>query len=476
MRYRDRLAYALVLAAAAFGRLASAQELSPAAAVASTTEIAGAVSDEAPVAAPEASAKALRYYQTGNVLWVVENLWGLIVPIALLFTGFSARMRDLARRIGRKWLFAVVVYAILFTLVTFALDLPLSYYTEFVRQHAYGLSNQTLGKWVSDTLMSLMVSLIALSVVVPGVYFFLKKSPRRWWLWSSVAAVPLIVLMMLIAPIWVAPLFNKFGPMKDKVLEAQILALADRAGIEGGRVFEVDKSVDTKAVNAYVNGFGQTKRIVLWDTIIAKLDRRELLFVMGHEMGHYVLGHIPRLIVLVSLLILGSLYASHRTAGRIMRRWSQRIGFSELSDVASLPLIMLLAGVFSLIANPVAMAYSRSMEHQADRFGLEITRDNHAAATAFVKLQTENLGNPRPGWLYKLWRSSHPPIGERIDFCNSYRPWRTDEPLAYERLFKPVTSPAQREIAPCRECRRAERLFSGPALPAAPGAARLHQG
>jgi Zn-dependent protease with chaperone function len=140
-------------------------------------------------------------------------------------------------------------------------------------------------------------------------------SPRRWWLWTGLAAVPFIVLMLLIAPIWIDPLFNKFGPMKDEALEAQILALADRAGIAGSRVFEVDKSVDTKAVNAYVTGVGQTKRIVLWDTIIAKLERRELLFVMGHEMGHYVLGHVPETIAFLSLVILATFYGQTARPG-----------------------------------------------------------------------------------------------------------------------------------------------------------------
>jgi len=439
MRHHGLLACALVLASVGFGRLASAEEATPPARAASTTEITAAAGDQGPVAVPEASAKTLRYYHTGNVLWIVETLWGLIVPAALLFTGFSARMRNLAQRVGRKWLFVVVLYAVLFSLVTFVLDLPLSYYTEFVRQHAYGLSNQTHAKWVSDTLNSLMVSLIIMALVLPGIYFFLRKSQRRWWLWTGLAAIPFMVVMMLIAPIWIDPLFNKFGPMKNKSLEADILALADRAGIEGGRVFEVDKSVDTKAVNAYVNGFGQTKRIVLWDTIIAKLDRRELLFVMGHEMGHYVLGHVAKGIAFFSLLILATLYAAHRTAGGFIRKWRERIGFAELSDVASLPLILLLAGLFSIVVTPVGLAYSRLTEHQADRFGLEITRDNHAAATAFVKLQTENLSVPRPGWLYKLWRASHPPIGERIDFCNAYHPWATGQALAYERLFRSVT-------------------------------------
>jgi Zn-dependent protease with chaperone function len=224
--------------------------------------------------------------------------------------------------------------------------------------------------------------------------------------------------------------------MKNKELETKILALADRAGIEGSRVYEVEKSEDTKALNAYVTGFGNTKRIVLWDTIIAKLDEDELLFVMGHEMGHYVLGHVWKTILFFSLLIIVTLYAIHRTAGWLINKYHQRFGFTELSDIASLPLIILLFSFYFLIVTPIALSFSRGNEHESDRFGLEITRNNHAAATAFVKLQEENLGVPRPHVLLKLWRASHPPLGERIDFCNEYRPWEKGEPLKYGDLFK----------------------------------------
>jgi hypothetical protein len=164
-------------------------------------------------------------------------------------------------------------------------------------------------------------------------------------------------------------------------------------------------------------------------------DRRELLFVMGHEMGHYVLGHIPKSIAFFSLVILLTLYVAHRTAGRLLSRFRARFRFDSLADVAALPLLMLLANAFSLVVTPPLMAFSRYQEHQADQFGLEITHDNHAAATAFVKLPVENLGNPRPGLLYKLWRSSHPPVGERIDFCNTYRPWEEGKPGKFEHLF-----------------------------------------
>jgi STE24 endopeptidase len=223
--------------------------------------------------------------------------------------------------------------------------------------------------------------------------------------------------------------------MKDKTTEAQILALADRAGIEGGRVYEVAKSEDTKALNAYVTGFGATKRIVLWDTIIARLDREELLFVMGHEMGHYVLGHVWQLIGFFSLLVMATLYAIHLTAGWVIARYRDRIGFSDLGDIASLPLVLLLFGVYGLVVTPAATGFSRHAEHEADRFGLEITRNNHAAATAFVKLQTDNLAVPRPNRLMVLFRENHPPLGDRIDFANEYRPWESGAPLAYEYLF-----------------------------------------
>ena len=390
----------------------------------------------APVPVPEPSEKALSYYRSGIVLWIVNVLWGLLIPALFLFTGFSARIRDWAKSIGRWWFFVIGLYFAIFMIINFVIDLPLSYYQGFVRQHAYGLSNQTLGKWFGDELIGLMIAVVVGFLFLWIPYLLLKKSPRRWWLYTGLLAIPFLTLSILVAPIWIDPLFNKFGPMKNKELETKILQLADRAGIEGGRVYEVAKSEDTKTVNAYVTGFGATKRIVLWDTIIAKLNEDELLFVMGHEMGHYVLGHVWKSILFFSLLIIATLYAIHRTSGWLINRYQSRFGFTELSDIASLPLIILLFSAYFLIVGPVALAYSRHNEHEADRFGLEITRNNHAAATAFVKLQEENLSVPRPNILVKLWQASHPPLGERIDFANEYRPWERGEPLRYAHLFK----------------------------------------
>jgi Zn-dependent protease with chaperone function len=306
--------------------------------------------------------------------------------------------RPSARR-GRKWFFELALYFITFTVIIFLVDLPLSYYQGYVRQHDYGLSNQTFPKWARDEVTGLLLAIISGVVFIWVPYLLLKKSPRRWWFYTGLAAIPFIVLIALVGPIWIDPLFNTFGPMKDKALEADIMRLAERAGIEGSRVFEVAKSEDTNAVNAYVAGFGATKRIVLWDTILAKLNREQLLVVMGHEMGHYVLGHVWKLILSLSALIIAALYAVHRTSGWLLTRYRHRFGFSELSDVASLPLILALFSLASLVVTPIALAVQRHFEHEADRFGLEITHDNYAAATAGL------IGNSGP------WPTSFAPYG-----------------------------------------------------------------
>jgi STE24 endopeptidase len=388
------------------------------------------------VPVPPATEKALRYERSGNVLWVVDTLWGLLLPLVLLFTGLSARIRDLARRVGRTWYFTLAVYGAVVTLLFWAVSLPLAYYEGFVREHAYGLSTQSAGKWFGDSLKAMAIGIVSFALVMWVPYLLLRKSPRRWWLWTSLAAIPLLAATFWLQPLVIDPMFNQFGPMHDRALEAHILAEADRAGIEGSRVYEVNKSVDTKALNAYVTGFGGSKRIVLWDTIIQKMDERELLFVVGHEMGHYVLHHVQLLMLAATLLVLVALYGVHRSAGWTIARWGRRFGFDRLDDIASYPLLSVIVSVVALAVTPAFLAFDRHLEHEADRFGLELTRDNHAAAVAFVKLQSENLATPYHGTLYKLWHDSHPPTGERIDFANSYRPWVQGKPLRYGDRFK----------------------------------------
>jgi len=379
----------------------------------------------AQVAVPDPSPLALRYYRSGNVLWAVGLGVSILIPALLLFTGVSARLRSAAFQLGRRWLPSLALYAVFITVVMQLLELPLAYYAGFVRQHAYGLSVESLEKWVSDWLKGVALAALGLALVLWIPYLLLRRSPKWWWLYTGLATAPLAAFVLLVTPLWIDPLFNRFGPMKDAALEQRILGLARRAGIPDSRVFEVNKSVETRTVNAYVTGLGSTKRIVLWDTIIAKLTPEQLEFVMGHEMGHFVLHHVLSFIVIATLLAMLSLYVIHRLAGGLIARYSLRFGFDRLSDPASLPLLLLLGTLVSLLVTPLILAYSRHQEHEADRFGLELTRNNYAAATAFVRLQEENLAVPRPGLLYRLWRGSHPSLGDRVDFANRYRPWES---------------------------------------------------
>ena len=427
---------ALILLCGLTAPLAAAADAGPPAMPASASEPADAA-DAAPVPVPEPSQQSLRYYHSGNLLWVVATVWGLLVPAAILFSGLSARLRDWAAAVGRRWFFIVAVYLLLYLALTYLVDLPLDWYQGYIRPHAYGLSNQSFGQWLGDSLKGLLVAIIIGVLTLWLPYLLLRRSPRRWWLWTGLAAVPFLVLMLLVEPVLIAPLFDDFGPMHDKALESEILALADRAGIDAGRVFEVDKSADTNAVNAYVAGVFGTQRIVLWDTLLARLDADQVLVVMGHEMGHYVLNHVWSMLALLCALVLGGLYAVHRSMGLLIRRFGHRFGFNDPADIASLPLLILLFSVFFLIAEPIVLAWSRHNEHEADRFALEITHGNHAMATAFAVLQDQNLVNPRPGPLYLLWRAAHPPLGARIEFANQYRPWTSGESLVYADRFDP---------------------------------------
>ena len=392
------------------------------------------------VAVPAPTAKALQYYRSGGVLWTIFVVWGFFVPLLFLFTTLARRMRDFAWRVGRRWFFALLIFSTLYLLCSFVLDLPLMFYAGFVRQHAYGLSNQTAVKWWSDSLKELAVNLAVVPAVAWVPLLLIRKSPRWWWLWSSILTVPLIAVAILVTPVFFDPLFNDFHRMNDRALEAKILALADRAGIEGSRVFEVDKSVDTNTVNAYVTGFASTKRIVLWDTTLRKLNEREILAVLGHEMGHFVLGHVSQFIVFGGLSALLTLWFVDRAGQRILGRYNGRLGISELDDLAAIPLFIFLMTLASFVLTPALLAVSRHNEHEADRFGLEVTRDNYAAATSFVKLQYDNLSVPYPGPFYRFFRASHPSLGERIEFSNDYRPWDEGKPLRYAKYIRAARS------------------------------------
>jgi STE24 endopeptidase len=393
-----------------------------------------------PVAIPTPSALSIRHYHSDNVLWAISTLWGFLVPALIFFGGLSARMRDWASRLAKYWYLALLIYFALFTLILFVADVGLDYYSDFARPHEYGLSDQAFGKWLQDELINLGLGLSGGAMILWIPFLLLKHATKRWWLYTWLASIPIMVFMQFVEPIWIEPLFNDFGPMQDKVLETRILNLAHRAGIDGADVYEVKKSVDTKQLNAYVTGIGGTKRIVLWDTLLKAFSPDEISMVMGHEMGHYALGHMWKGMIVISGMILFGLWLIHLSAGWVFSVYGERAGVRSLGDFASLPLLMLEFGIFAFVATPIGFTLSRHFEHEADRFGLEISRDNHACATTFVKFVEHDLSFPTPSPFIEAMRYTHPSAGERITFCNTYHPWLEGKDGEYSSYFAPASA------------------------------------
>ncbi len=372
---------------------------------------------------PDVSEETLRYYRSGTILWAVQQLWSLFLPCFFLMTGWSAKLAAFAEKRRRFWYGSLALYLLLFIALYQLLSLPLSMYSGYFRPQSYGLSLQSLPEWFVYYGKGVLLLAISALAFVWIFYVFLRKSPKRWWLYGTFAGMAIGFFMMVVQPIWIDPLFNDFGPMKDKELEQQILSLASQAGIHEGRIYEVNKSRETNMLNAYVVGFGHTKRIVLWDTLIQNMTTPQILFVVGHEMGHYVLHHMWWSFCYFSFLMLFIFYIAYRWAPSLASRFQSRFGFVQLSNIASFPLFLFLFTFLSLATDPLSLFVSRTMERQADRFGLDMTHDNQAAGEAFVILQQKNLANPRPDRFTIFWRSSHPSLQERVDFTNSYCPY-----------------------------------------------------
>ena len=384
---------------------------------------------------PPAGDAALGYSRTNDLIWLVSTAIGLVFPALILFTGTSAKIRDLSQRIGKLWLPTLAIYLAIYLALAWIVNLPLNWFDNFYVEHAYGLSNQSLGRWLRNSAIMIVLGLILFTVAFGLLYRFINWSPKRWWLWGAVTFVPVTLLLSIIQPIYIEPLFNRFEPVSDAAIESEIRALADRAGIGDADILEMNASADTESINAAVRGFLGTKRIVFYDTMMEKLDRDAVLFVMGHEIGHYVLNHRIQRILIGSVLVLAALWTLFRLSDKLITSFERRFGFSKLHDIASVPLFLVYIQLLSLVFLPVYAAFVRHTEHEADRFALEMTQDNVACAKVMIAGIEERLSSPRPGLMYRVWQASHPTIGDRYDFCVAYRPWETGADSKYTEHF-----------------------------------------
>jgi STE24 endopeptidase len=370
------------------------------------------------------------YAGTRVALAFMGPLYAVLTALLVLFSGLAARLRDIAHGMGRRLYVRVLVFLVLYLAIDFVLGFPLAWYSGYALEHQYGLSNQGFGAWMGEQGKDLLVTIVFFGVIpiVWLAYRAIARWPRRWWLAVSIGALPLIVAGTLVQPLVVDPLYNQFTPLRDEHLKARILALAARAGIPARKVYEVDKSEQTKKYNAYVNGFGASQRIVLWDTTLKGMKEDEILFVMGHEMGHYKLGHIWKGILASTALSFVLLFLVARFSGWAVRRFGRRWGFDSLADVASIPLLSAALTIVSFIGEPLVNGYSRAVEHEADVFAIELTHDNDAGARSFLKLGSQNRSDPDPAPIVKFFEYTHPPLIERIRFDLSYHPWLEGRP------------------------------------------------
>ncbi len=406
-----------------------------------TRNIINTYPDKVSVALPDVvtvskpSPEAFEFQQSKIATWLLRLFLGFAVPAFFLFSKLSAGIRNWASRRTKRWVLIIILYFLVYSLIETIIYLPLDVYTGFFRMHRYGLSNQTLYQWIIELIKSFVVNTVLTAAVIWVPFLIIKKCPKRWWLYLGLVTIPYLFIGSYVQPVVIDPIFNEYKQVEDVQLSNRIDELLSRTSIENCQVLQVDKSKETNQMNAFMTGVFNTKRIVLWDTTINYLNTEEVLGVVAHEMGHYLMGHIWKSIIVGGLGSILILYLVYRLSDWFLRKSNGSWGFTKLSDVAALPLIMLIINLMLFVTSPMINAYSRSIETEADRFELELTKNNFSTATATIKMHQQSLAMPEPGYVYMLWNYDHPTYKSRVDFANEYRPWEEGKPLKYQKYI-----------------------------------------
>jgi STE24 endopeptidase len=388
---------------------------------------------------PDKLAKSKALYDLRGKLRIIDTGYSLLVLLALLGLGIAAKYRNWAERISKYRFVQALIFVPLFVLTLTVLGLPMDAYQQHISRE-YGLSVQGWGSWFGDVLKAQLVSLIILILAIWGITNLIRKSPRRWWFYTWLVTVPFVIFLIFLAPLVIDPLFNKFEPLdkSNPQLVDAIEQVTKRGGLEipQDRMFLMKASEKVTTLNAYVTGFGPSKRVVVWDTTIKNATMPETLFVFGHEMGHYVLNHVVIGITATAVGLFIGFYLLYAIANWAFPRFQQRWHMRELSDWASVPMLFLIFSLLTLISQPISSAFSRQLEHNADIYGLEVTHginpnSQEAAAHAFQVLGELSLSYPYPSKFVVFWYADHPPIRDRVPFAHNYDPWSKGEQPKY---------------------------------------------
>ncbi|RLQ97265.1 M48 family metallopeptidase [Falsibacillus albus] len=358
------------------------------------------------------------YSKIRNLLFFLSTPYDWLFYFLVLIFGISRTFERWAKKTSRFHLLQSAIYLFWLSLASFIVTFPISYLSHSLSR-TYHISTQGFHSWMKDELIDFWVNYATMLIVVAVLYALMKKFRKKWWLAAWVLSIPFTIFMMYIQPVVIDPLYNDFYPLEDKQLETKILDLASKAHIPAKHVYEVNMSEKTNALNAYVTGVGSHSRIVLWDTTLNKLSDKEILFVMAHEMGHYVEKHIYFGIAGYLLLSLVGLWLTSKLMEKMMKR-KEDLKVTGISHLSSLPLFLLITSILLFAASPLTNAVSRYEETRADRYAMEMTHDPKAGVKTFQDLTKSGLSEVNPPWLVKIFRYGHPTMLERIQMVETY--------------------------------------------------------
>jgi Zn-dependent protease with chaperone function len=361
---------------------------------------------------PAARAKSDAYFEGGYWLMVWDFLIGLAIAWLFLGTRLSIGIRDWAERTTRFKGLQTALYSLLYILISSVVLLPWSAYEGYFREHQYDMSNQTLGDWLLDQAKGLAIGLVLGTLALVAIYAVLRKAPRTWWLWGALVAIAFAMFSVAIAPVYLEPVFNEFKPLPDSPLKEQILSMARANGIPATDVYEFDASKQTKRMSAHVSGLLGTTRISMNDNLMKRGSPEEIKAVLGHEMGHYVLHHVYKGMTFIGIIIVVGFAFLSWSFDKLQVRYAARWGLRDIGDVAALPLLLFLLSAYMFVLTPVSNTLTRTMEAEADNYGINVSRQADGFAQAAMHLS--EYRKMQPGRLEEIIFYDHPSGWNRI--------------------------------------------------------------
>lgn len=382
------------------------------------TEVAGQIHQGGSADTPEAR----QYSRIHRWISFTDTSLGIVFLVVLLAMGWTRDLRDVAFRFGREhYVLALFLYVLLLTLISKAVSLPLDIYS-FRLEHRFHLSNQHTPAWIIDEVKGWAVGLVIATLLAELVYWIIRTSAMYWWLFAWLAFTALFVIFAQLAPVVLFPIFYKFVPLEDQELRSRLVKLSERAGTRVRGVYEWKLSEKSKKANAALTGLGNTRRIILADTLLHNYSHDEIEAVLAHELGHHVHRHIFKSIVLQMFVTFAGFWAANEVLRYATYQWHM---FDLLSDFANLPLLALVSAALSLILMPALNAYSRYNERQADRYCWHSVPSVDPFITAMDKLSAQNLSEKEPSRMVEILFHSHPAVSRRIAAARSFAAAKT---------------------------------------------------